>query len=444
MKKSLLYIAAALMSMVGLSSCGDDFVRPPMIVPVATLQANTTLLELKTAYWKADRNYVQTVGLTPAGEHVVVKGRVISSDATGNVYKNVVISDGTAALTISINAYDLYKSYQYGQEVVVDVTGMKLGGYNGLMQLGGEGTYNGAPSMTFMESTVFAAAAQPNGLADRKLIDTLSTTIADVNAMKSNQDSLIKWQSQLVKFQNVAWAEAGQAYAPGGANTNRYLIDADGNRLLVRNSGYATFKDELMPKGSGTVAGILSYYGSEWQFVLIDAQGSINFDPTKIIGPVFSESFGASSLGGFTLDYVTKPEGFATNVWLGTATYGAVATAFDKTSFTNYASDCRLVSPVIDLAGVEAPKLAFEHAVNYFASLDAAKTSVWVEVRTEGGQWTKLDGLQFPDAMSFTFVPSGNLDLSAYKGKKIQFAFRYTSTAEKAGTWEVKNAVVKQ
>lgn len=443
MKKSLIYIAAALMSVFGLSSCGDPFERPPMVVPVATVQANTTLLELKTAYWKSDRNYVSTVGLTLQGEHTVVKGRVISSDATGNVYKNVVISDGTAALAISVNAYDLYKSYQFGQEIVVDVTGMKLGGYNGLMQLGGEGVYNGAPSMTFMESTVFAAAAQPNGLADTRLVDTLATTIADVNAMKSNQDSLIRWQSRLVKFENVAWAEAGQAYAPGGANTNRYLIDADGNRLLVRNSGYATFKDELMPKGSGTVAGILSYYGSDWQFVLIDAQASIDFDPNKIIGPVFSESFAGSSLGQFTLDYVTKPEGFAANVWLGTANYGAVATAFDKATFTNYASDCRLVSPVIDLGSLESPKLAFEHAVNYFSSLDEAKTSVWVEVRPEGGQWTKLDGLAFPDALSFTFVPSGNMDLSAYRGKKIQFAFRYTSTAVKAGTWEVKNAVVK-
>ena len=41
----------------------------------------------------------------------------------------------------------------------------------------------------------------------------------------------------------------------------------------------------------------------------------------------------------------------------------------------------------------------------------------------------------------WTFVES-IVDLSAYDGKKIQFAFVYTSTAEYAATWEVKNVKV--
>jgi len=39
-------------------------------------------------------------------------------------------------------------------------------------------------------------------------------------------------------------------------------------------------------------------------------------------------------------------------------------------------------------------------------------------------------------------VASGDIDLSAYAGKKFQVAFHYTSTTESAGTWEVKNFAI--
>lgn len=39
--------------------------------------------------------------------------------------------------------------------------------------------------------------------------------------------------------------------------------------------------------------------------------------------------------------------------------------------------------------------------------------------------------------MDFKFVDSGEISLSSYDGKKIQIAFKYKSTEEKAGTWEI-------
>ena len=48
-----------------------------------------------------------------------------------------------------------------------------------------------------------------------------------------------------------------------------------------------------------------------------------------------------------------------------------------------------------------------------------------------------------PAQLSWTFVGSGNVSLSAFAGKKIQIGFKYTSTAAKAGTWEVKNVIIK-
>ncbi len=578
-----------MMGAAALTSCGDDFVSPPMVVPSATIEANTSILDLKTAYWAADRNYVKTIGLNDAGEHTIIRGRVISSDQTGNIYKSVIIYDGSAALNLSINAYDLYQTYQFGQEVVIDVTELNIGGYNGLMQLGGEGTYNNAPSMTFMDSEVFAAHAQVDGLSNPQLVDTIPATIPDVLAAKQSTEGLILWQSRLVRFDNVRWDAPGKPYAEGTSSTNRYIIDESGNQLLVRNSAYASFKNELLPQGYGSVTGILSYYGTDWQLMLIDSNGCKDFeesdepdqpvqpgengdgtkakpygvdqviamapgsttaavesgvwvkgyivgfmptggdatllsgtvfgienaattnmviaasadvkDASECIGiqlpasmrdalslanqpanlgkevmlqgdvmkycggpglknltdymldgkgpdvpdtsdAIFSETFAANSLGQFTIENINLPSGLDA-VWKGSASYGAVATAYESESQTNLDSDSRLVSPVIDLGSASAPALSFEHALNFFADIATARQQATVEARVEGGEWETLEGTTYPAEMGWSFVPSGSISLAKFAGKKIQIAFHYTSTAAKAGTWEVKNVIIK-
>ncbi len=258
------------------TSCTGDMEMPPMIAPEATIKPNTTIEALKAEVWKTDRNYVTEIGQRN-GKDIIIAGRVVSNDKAGNVFKNVVLQDETAALTVAINAYDLYETYQPGQQVVVNLTGLKIGAYNGLLQLGGEGTYNGAPSMTFMEKDLFAQHAQQNGLADIARIDTIVGTISEINTAKNSVEGLQKWQSQLIRIDGVSFEDAGKPFADGGT-TNRYVKDASGNRINVRNSSYADFAADILPTGTGAVVGILSYYGTDWQIILNDIDGLIGFD----------------------------------------------------------------------------------------------------------------------------------------------------------------------
>ena len=67
-----------------------------------------------------------------------------------------------------------------------------------------------------------------------------------------------------------------------------------------------------------------------------------------------------------------------------------------------------------------------------------------VEDETLPTDWTKLADATLPESQSWTFYaqnPSINLD--AYKGKKVRIGFKYISTTECAGTWEIKNVLVK-
>ncbi|MCM1110092.1 MAG: DUF6359 domain-containing protein [Clostridium sp.] len=270
---------------LGFTACQNSFDDPQMNVPVATLKPNTTILELKQQYWNNDANYIDTVGVTSAGEHVVIAGRVISSDETGNIYKSLVIQDETAALAISIDYSNLYVDYRVGQEIVLDVTDLYIGKYSSLQQLGYP-DYSGSYGWqaTFMPYEMFASHRQFNGLPEPEKIDTIVTTIA---ALPTSADGLQRMQSQLVRFNNVSFEGGGElAYCTGHKeNTNRTLVDANGTTLTVRTSGYSRFWSEKLPAGYGDVIGILSYNGSgssaNWQLLIRSLDDVINFgNPT--------------------------------------------------------------------------------------------------------------------------------------------------------------------
>ena len=165
--------------------------------------------------------------------------------------------------------------------------------------------------------------------------------------------------------------------------------------------------------------------------------------PEQPAGPVevFAESF-TESLGDFTIEDTALPEAL-TYVWSwGGANYGAKASAF--ANGTSYASDSWLISPVINLKGNVDPVLTFEHVYNKFPDLEFALANCTLNVREEGASaWTKVAIPVTTDNTSWTFCSSGDIDLSAYAGKKIQLGFHYVSEEGKSGTWEVKNLVLK-
>ena len=87
MKHSKLYISAMLFAALAATSCDDNWDTPPMVAPVATIEANTSIEELKTKYWQEANNCVDTIGYKEDGKtHYIIKGRVVSSQEGGNIY----------------------------------------------------------------------------------------------------------------------------------------------------------------------------------------------------------------------------------------------------------------------------------------------------------------------------------------------------------------------
>ena len=281
MKKTLTYIAAALLGVTALSSCDDDFTRPPLVLPeTLSIEPTMTTEAFKAQYWSTVQSGPAAIGMTESGDSIIITGRVCSSDQSGNIYKNVVVQSHDAegnqiALSFSVNRNDIYELFPFGQEVAIYATGLNIGPYRKLLQFG---SVNG-DQMTFMDEAVFTAHVfrNKNAFPEPVKVDTTVASLKEIVAAKSNDKDLMMWQSRLVRVDGVSFQDAGQQFA-GKQTADRYVTDAEGNRLNVRNSSYSDFSDAILPYGTGSVVGILSYYQSDWQLLLIDKAGCIGFD----------------------------------------------------------------------------------------------------------------------------------------------------------------------
>lgn len=155
---------------------------------------------------------------------------------------------------------------------------------------------------------------------------------------------------------------------------------------------------------------------------------------------LYSETFGTNQ-GAFTIDDKVRPEG-TTYIWKFDSRNGMKASAY--VNKTNYASESWLVSPKFDCTNATALTLSFSEAANFFTSAENVSAYTSVKVKEVGTDtWTGLTLSARASGTNWTFADGITADLSAYVGKKMQIAFVYTSSAELAGTWEVKNFELK-
>lgn len=150
---------------------------------------------------------------------------------------------------------------------------------------------------------------------------------------------------------------------------------------------------------------------------------------------VLEESF-ATSQGNFEIDNKQLPNGEGSFVWKQDAKYYCMkASAYIND--TKYASESWLVSPPVDLSQATTATLTFDHAHNYAGTAEEEFT-LWA-TETSADNWQQLTIDKYGSGFKFT---TATIDLSAYAGKTIKFAFKYVSTTAAAGTWEIKNVKV--
>ena len=351
------YYLSLMLLLVFTAACNDEFDQPPMVIPTAEHMPNMTIAEFKAKHWQDARNYIDTVT-----EDEVIHGWVTSSDESGNIYKSLYIMDESGAgLSISINQNSLYNNYRLGQEIVIPMKGYFVGKYNGQQQLGYPEWYaaGSAWEATFLPQAMWESMVELNGLPDVSKIDTLEISIAD---LKTDTESMLKYQGRLVRINGVTFDDAGDVFAvtpvTGNSstnNTNRNITDENGNTLIIRNSGYADFRGDTLPDSEVDVVGLVGCYGTTWQMylrsaydVIVGQTSGTQKTPYNVAEAIAAQNTGAKGwVGGYIVGAVA-PE--VTNVSSNADVEWKAPTTLDNTLVIADDPECKDYTKCIFIA----------------------------------------------------------------------------------------------
>ena len=281
MKPQTIYKGLALLALsFTFVSCFDsDWDTPDMTNPpygnneiVEDQAKQVTIADLKAKYSKAIANS----SFERITDELQLRATVIGNDIGGNIYKQIIVQDATGALVVGINGTGLFPFLSVGQQLLIDLKDLCIGGYGEQPQLGDE--YNNSIGRMSTEKWEQHVKVLPTH--DMSQIDTL-------DFFKVAQADIDLYCGYLVKLENVSIGDAGYPIAPEykagtpliyNGSSNGYVhhsINGQSmSKLLLRTSTYADFASWIIPSTPVTLYGIATRYRNTWQ-ILIRAEEDI-------------------------------------------------------------------------------------------------------------------------------------------------------------------------
>lgn len=433
----------------------------PFEIMASAVDTKTTNDGLSTVWAEGD-----ALNLFHAEAGATTEDYIDNGEFTYGVTENGNFS-GTLAGELTAATYDWYASYPYNKYITTPASTT-----SGYMTIGSSAT--GAQTQTGNNSMAHIAGANyplygvvknvPAGDTPVITMNHLSSLI-EVNVYNEVGEDIIVSSISFTAPENVVGTfyvdftgetlglkDSGTSYVSTTATLN--VVDGE---AIVSDGDPAKFYLAVKPftaVAESTMTVKVTLSDERYQEYSKSYNADVVFNPGKIKkinvyvtepndpAPApeytlpYEETFG-SSLGEFTAEG-DLPTGLS-YVWAYDSSYGAKASAY--VSGTRYEQESYLVSPILNLEGVENAKMSFDHTGRYFGT-KTDEATLWV--RPVGGEWEQLTISTYFSNNDWTFVNSGEIDLSAYAGEKIQIGFKYTSTSTVAGTWEIKNVKVEE
>lgn len=294
-----------------LVSCvnNDDYPVPAAICDGPTFTPNKTVSALYTESATAVKQYT---------EADTIAAYVVSSDERGNFFKVVYLqthpSEGTpVGFSLAIDETSMFGKGMYpGSKVYVSLKDLYYGRVNSGLSIGA--LYNGSVGRIATNEYKKHVTIGCPAVNEEELVRQMTLSQALNNA---NLNTLIELTN--VQFDDAfvggKYYDANDTANTAGGSTNRALVSAAGGAAVVqvRTSGYANFSGATIPSGSGTVRGVLTKYGSTFQF-LIRSIDDVKLDQPRydaappIIGGAltftgtFNENFETYALNATTLN----------------------------------------------------------------------------------------------------------------------------------------------
>lgn len=451
MKKLLLPALLLFTLSLFVASCAKtEFDEPPTTGTPVNIpdEQVVSIADLKAFH---DFGSVETLSEIDNLNGMYIKGVITADDENGNFYKSFVMEDETAGITVRVAFTDSYPFYSEGRVVFIKLDGLFMGDFRGVTQLGG--FLNSSGELEDIVNTDEHILTGERGTA----VTPMVTTIDDLS-----RDDV----SKLIQLNDVEFANGAfqLTYADGvNLNTeNRDVKNCDGDVIVVRTSGFADFAGEEIPDGNGSIVGIYSIFESGTnitQQLLIRSPRDVNMEDPRCDGsggggggggidePV-TELFEDFNSGGDN-DIISLP-GWSNFAVVGTrqwqiGQFNGVSAA-ELTAFGAGGDvEAWLITPQIDLSGERY--LSFESAFAFYAhqGLEVLISTDYDGDDIDGATWQDLGAtLANGDEQDWNeYIPSGDIDLTAFGSEVGYVAFKYTGADPGSTTnWLVDNICI--
>ena len=233
-----------------------------------------------------------------------IEAVVISNRALNNLTskKGLYVQDATGGLQFYLGANH---EFDFGDKVLIDLSGATLAEYNGAVQISG------------LAVEKIARISAGNSVTPK------TVTIDDFLANK--------YEGQYVAIEGVQVVDAdlNKTFVEGESHTSINLQTADGKTFAIFSSKYASYGSEKVPQGSGTIKGISSISKGAMQVIFAQDSDYAGLTGTRFDGTTPPDG---GDQGGDDDDPVTPPSG--NGKFDSELTWTLGANAYDVTSQT--------------------------------------------------------------------------------------------------------------
>lgn len=382
-------------------------------------------------------------------EDWAITGIVTGSDKVdGNLYKEGYMEDASAGILLKFLSTG---GFYLGDSVIVNVKGLYLGDYGDFIQLGDIPYTDASGNLRVSGFNKDSRIAKPS------IGNPSHPTLATISQVKNSN-----FLGKLVKLNNVQFAgsEIGKTYADAladpPASANRYLEDCDGKSIIVRSSGYATFANDQLPAGGGSITGIITKFNTDYQLIIRDIT-EVMLDGDRCVP-------GGQELGDPVETLSETFESYASDVDINTAGWQNLMIAgtrmwrskiFSSNCYaqaTGYLSgldnmETWLITPPVIIS--TAKILSFQTAYQYWAHLPGNEPfELYFSTDYNGSNfysatWTKLSArVAVSTDPQNTFINSGNIALPVEAGKSGVIAFKYKGSGTETTSYRIDNISV--
>ncbi|MDH1602796.1 DUF5689 domain-containing protein [Empedobacter sp. GD03739] len=248
----------------------DDYATPPIECNLPS--PNISLADLVS---KVTAGSIKLDANKAIAEDLIVQAYVISSDETGNFFKTISLQDKvenpTTGIQIEIDGSNLYNSYPLGAQVQINLKGLIVANDRGVMKIGSvdpQYTVGRIPSAVM--STYMVKTCEAIQTIKPKVVSSLTDALKPENL------------NTLVTIDGVQFIDpdGDKTYGVSGTTVNRVIVDKKGKETDLRNSGYATWYADALPKKSGSITVVVSRYNSTYQVFIRDTK-DVKFDQDR-------------------------------------------------------------------------------------------------------------------------------------------------------------------